>query len=98
MQKFFLISLISLLAESMALSPAVGSQYPEVPTSDIDLLSCYMQTVDGKTLDLDSLCEKMPEDSDSSSSANSSKDSANSLAASKCYIFDAAGRPCPNSN
>ena len=36
----------------------VSSPYPVVPNSDTDQLVCYMQTADGRILDLKSLCQQ----------------------------------------
>lgn len=38
-------------------TPTVNSRYPIVPTSETDKPICYMQTVNGTTLNLSSLCE-----------------------------------------
>lgn len=36
---------------------ALGSQYPAVPSSDMSNPVCYMQTADGRVLNLHSLCK-----------------------------------------
>ena len=46
---------------SLALS--IDSQYPEVPSSDIDLPGCYIQTTNSRVFNLDSLCRKKLENS-----------------------------------
>lgn len=30
--------------------------YPEIPSSEVDRLACYMKTADGRTLDLQQIC------------------------------------------
>lgn len=37
---------------------AAAFPYPEIQKSDIDTVSCYMQTSDGKILNLNSICGK----------------------------------------
>lgn len=52
------ILLIANTASSQSIT--VGSKYPVVSNSDIDEPVCYMQTVDGMTLNLSRLCETKP--------------------------------------
>lgn len=35
-------------------------QYPEVPKSKVDVPICYIQTVDGRILNLQKLCNEVP--------------------------------------
>ena len=54
----FCAVLMPLIAETAFDRPiALGSQYPVVPSSDRDELVCYMQTADGRVLNLHSLCK-----------------------------------------
>jgi hypothetical protein len=51
-------ALIPFMAEiACSLPQAEGSYYPVVPTSDTAEPICYMQTIDGRTLDLSKICE-----------------------------------------
>jgi hypothetical protein len=51
-------ALIPFMAEiASSLPQAGGSYYPVVPTSDTVQPICYMQTIDGRTLDLSKICE-----------------------------------------
>jgi hypothetical protein len=53
--------LLLFIAETPSRSIAKNYQYPQYPVvsnSDIDMLVCYMQTADGRTLDLSNLCRK----------------------------------------
>jgi hypothetical protein len=51
-------ALIPFMAEiACSLPQAGGSYYPVVPTSDTAEPICYMQTIDGRTLDLSKICE-----------------------------------------
>ncbi len=67
MLKFFhltaVLSAASILfiAETALTHPlTTGDKYPVVPSSDTDTLSCYMQTADSRTLNLDNLCRNQP--------------------------------------
>jgi hypothetical protein len=52
-------ALIPFMAEiACSLPQARGSYYPVVPTSDTDWPICYMQTIEGRTLDLSKICEQ----------------------------------------
>jgi hypothetical protein len=53
---------LTLLVTDIAFSQPLraSSQYPVVLNSDINKPVCYMQTPDGGTLDLSSLCGKAP--------------------------------------
>jgi len=51
-------SLLFIAKTAFSQPPIVSYKYPVVSTSDTDQLVCYMQTIDGKTLNLSSLCEK----------------------------------------
>lgn len=64
---------------------AVDSPYPEVSGSNMDSLICYVQTEDGRTIDLNNLCRKTSENNSSSGI---------SFGTGGCYLFDATGRPC----
>lgn len=95
----FLSSIFMTLLPSVVLSRPliINSRYPEVPNSDTNALFCYLQTTDGRTLDLDSLCKKTSGGNTSSSVRPSSvrpSSSGSNLGAGQCYAFDAAGRPC----
>lgn len=80
------ISLISLLPEVAFSRPLLmGNPYPVVPNSNSDVLVCYLQTEDGKILDLRELCDKTPQNANIRS---------NSSSAGTCYFIDANGRPC----
>lgn len=65
LKAFHLIPVISiasiLFATETAFSrpPATDSRYPVVPSSDINNPVCFMQTADGRTLNLSSLCRKV---------------------------------------
>jgi len=104
MPKLYLaVILIPLLAESAFANPTfLGSKYPQVSNTDTDLLPCYMQTADGRTINLGALCVKAPESSDRKSavsqSVTSRDNSIDRFIARKCYLIDAAGHPCPNGN
>lgn len=104
MPKFYLaMILIPLLTESAFANPTfLGSKYPQVSNTETDLLPCYMQTADGRTINLGALCVKASEGGDSKSaiapSATSRDNSIDRLIARKCYLIDAAGHPCPNGN
>lgn len=50
--------LLLFIAETASRSIATNYQYPVVSNSDIDMLVCYMQIADGRTLDLSNLCGK----------------------------------------
>jgi len=84
----------ALSAILVAFAPNVGwslpfsieNPYPEVSGAAKDLPVCYVQTQDGKTLDLDRVCRQ--------ASNEGSKNSSNLINSSQCYIFDAAGHPC----
>jgi hypothetical protein len=39
-------------------SSSVGYTYPEVAKSNIDMLPCYMETIDGRVINLISICGK----------------------------------------
>jgi hypothetical protein len=64
LKPFSLISIISaasiLFVADTAFSNSLptGSIYPEVPNLDIAQPVCYMQTGDGRTLNLSRLCKK----------------------------------------
>lgn len=51
-------SLLFMTKTAFSQPPTVSYNYPVVPASDTDQLVCYMQTVDGKTLNLSRLCGK----------------------------------------
>ena len=52
---------ILLIAKAAFSRPStISSQYPVKPSSNTDNLVCYMQTADGTTLNLNSLCGKKP--------------------------------------
>lgn len=73
----------------------INSRYPEVPNSNVNTLMCYLQTEDGTTLDLDSLCKESGDNRSRSAGRTSvGRSSGSNLGAGQCYVFDAAGRPC----
>jgi hypothetical protein len=52
-------ALIPFMAEIARSIPQFrGSYYPVVPTSDTDRPICYMQIIDGRTLDLSKICQQ----------------------------------------
>jgi hypothetical protein len=56
----FLVSSIPTLPGNLFLfaKSAEAFSYPEIQKSDVDTVSCYMQTSDGKILNLNSICGK----------------------------------------
>jgi hypothetical protein len=52
------VLILSIAETTFSSSITTGSQYPLVPNSDFDNLFCYMQTEDGKILNLNNLCGK----------------------------------------
>ena len=55
-------ALIPLMAQSALSFPQTeGSYYSSVPTKETDKPICYLQTIDGRTLDLSNMCR--PDDS-----------------------------------
>jgi hypothetical protein len=96
-------ALVTVLAESAFANPvALGSKYPEVPGESQEALLCYIQTPDGRTLDLHNLCVKPTEkEEDSSGQATNSSDNgsgSNFAANNSCFLVDDEGRPCPSSD
>ncbi|MEB3179721.1 MAG: hypothetical protein VKL59_11895 [Nostocaceae cyanobacterium] len=96
-------TLFALLTESAFANPVpLGSQYPQVNPGNQETLLCYIQTPDGRTLDLHDLCVKPTEnEEDSSSQASNSSDNgsgSNFAAYSSCFLVDDQGRPCPSSD
>ena len=79
-----LISLFPGMAFSLPLQ--ADSPYPVVPASNIDIPVCYLQTEDGRTVDLGKLCIQAPETSQAPLSSN--------FGAGNCYFVDSAGKPC----
>ncbi|MBD1894929.1 hypothetical protein [Coleofasciculus sp. FACHB-129] len=79
-----LISLFPGIAFSLPLQ--ADSPYPVVPDSNIDIPVCYLQTEDGRTVDLGKLCIQAPENSQAPVSSN--------FGAGNCYFVDSAGQPC----
>jgi len=83
-------------------------QYPELLNPQTNSSICYMETKDGRTLNLNVLCAKKLENSDASSApilktVNSSTQTSglkpnNSSVSTKCYFVDNYGRPCNPSN
>ncbi|MFE1745999.1 hypothetical protein [Coleofasciculus sp. H7-2] len=62
------------------------SPYPVVPASNIDIPVCYLQTEDGRMVDLGKLCIQTPQNYNASLSSN--------FGAGNCYFVDSAGQPC----
>jgi len=81
-------------------------QYPELLNPQTNSSICYMETKDGRTLNLNILCAKKLENSDPTLAptlkpVNSSETSifkSNSSISTKCYFVDSKGRPCNPSN
>ncbi|MBW4663480.1 MAG: hypothetical protein KME01_04645 [Chroococcus sp. CMT-3BRIN-NPC107] len=83
-------------------------QYPETLNPQTNSSICYMETTDGRTLNLNILCAKKVENSDAtihptlkpanSSPETSSFRSSNNSISTKCYFVDSKGRPCNISN
>ena len=103
------VALVPFLSESTFARPlSINSQYPEVLSPKTNSSICYMETKDGKILNLDILCANKLENSDASltpilkpvnsSAATSSLKLKNSSITTKCYFVDANGRPCNTSN
>ncbi len=102
-------ALIPLLSKSTFARPlSTNSQYPEILNPQTNSSICYMETKDGKTLNLNTLCAKKLEDWDlslaptskpinSSAQMNSLRARNNSIS-TKCYFVDNNGRPCNLSN
>lgn len=69
---------LNLIMTKVAFSRPISasSQYPEVQNSDVDVPLCYLQTADGRTLDLQKLCGNSPT---SNSPSNSISPASNSL-------------------
>jgi hypothetical protein len=92
-------SLTQIAAGDTSLSPSGGS------TLD-DPFFCYMQTGDGRVMDLTRICATNPTSRNStqnqgatpnvtvSSSNQDVVNLENGLGANGCYVFDANGRPC----
>lgn len=66
---FALTSLGTRVAFSHPLSPS--SQSPKLQNAPVDVPFCYMQTIDGRTLDLQKLCSQTFPDNVNRSSSNS---------------------------
>ncbi|MBD1840563.1 MULTISPECIES: hypothetical protein [unclassified Coleofasciculus] len=79
-----LSSLFPGIALSLPLQP--DSPYPVVPASNIDIPVCYLQTEDGRRVDLGKLCIQAPENSNAPLSSN--------FGAGNCYFVDSTGKPC----
>lgn len=87
----------------------LNSQYPELPTSNLNTANCYFQTADGRILNLDRLC-KTPDNNGriSESRVNNSEvssgesrtpeapinNSGSNAVTKPCYGLDENGRPC----
>jgi hypothetical protein len=52
------VLILSLAETAKSTSITTDLRYPVVPNSEIDTLVCYMQTADGRILNLVSLCVK----------------------------------------
>jgi hypothetical protein len=52
------VLILSIAETAFSSSITAGSQYPGIPNSDRDNLFCYMQTEDGRILNLNNLCGK----------------------------------------
>lgn len=59
---------------------SVSSPYPVVPDSESKFLVCYIQTQDGRTLNLESLCQKKKANADNISN--------------QCLFIDSTGHLC----
>lgn len=51
-------SILFIIETTFSRPLTAGPEYSLVPSSDTDKLICYMQTADGRALNLDSLCRK----------------------------------------
>ncbi len=61
LDKVLLIGLVVITAiTDFFVSSSLGHIYPEVPRVSIDQLPCYIETVDGRVLNLSSICGKNP--------------------------------------
>jgi len=85
--------LVSLPSEIVYSRP---SPTTNLSSSALDINSntplCYLQTSDGRILDLGKLCEKSSQNSPPNSAL---KPTSNPVGANGCYLFDPSGRPCP---
>lgn len=83
-----------------------NSQYPEVLNPQTNSSLCYIETNDGKTLNLKALCaKKLESDSQSApivkpvpSVGAINFKASNSSISTKCYFVDNNGRSCNTSN
>jgi hypothetical protein len=65
-----LLTSMNLLFQGVTFSVSlpISSGYPEAPRGDVNLPVCYMQTQDGRVLNLENICGKKLEDSSPASS------------------------------
>lgn len=57
----FLAASMLFIAETASSNPPIGSESPMITGLNTDNLVCYMQTADGRTVNLDSLCINQPQ-------------------------------------
>ena len=103
------VALVPFLSRSTIARPlAVNYQYPELLSPETNSSICYMETKDGKTLNLNILCAKEVKKSatnlapvlkpvDSSTQPINFR-LKNSSTSTKCYFVDSNGRPCNTNN
>ncbi len=82
-------------------------QYPEVLNPQTNSSICYLETIDGRTLNLNTLCTKKVEKGTSlipvlkpvnSSTQTRNLRTSNNSITTKCYFVDNNGRPCNTNN
>jgi hypothetical protein len=82
--------------------PAIANSTPRdraSPPADSSSLICYIQTPDGRTLNLAKLCEPPIDPSSQKPSNSNPNENANlggleQTAKNGCFVLDASGRPC----
>ncbi|MBA2749217.1 MAG: hypothetical protein H0U45_10885 [Tatlockia sp.] len=95
-----------LSASTFARPLSINSQYPEVLNPKTNSSICYMETNDGRTLNLNILCTKKLESNPwlaptlkpAAPVGVSKFKSSNTFISTKCYFVDNNGRPCNTSN
>lgn len=98
-------ALIPLIAEIAVMPPLAAesrSPYPVFPGTDLDMLVCYVQMEDGRTLDLGSLCRKKSvtpvSDTRSDDSGISTTDSNPDRRASEAFCIPEGAPECIRAN
>jgi hypothetical protein len=106
----FAFSMVFIIASpKLALSDSPNFAYPVISNSDDSNLFCFMQTSDGRTLNLGRICgantnSQTSERTIRTSVINSLRNSDSvgnmgqlrntSTSETPCFLFDAQGRPC----